>query len=108
MTFVAYIGDPKLQFQRDPEILQFVESVKYHSHEITMNLLRGPGFLGTGIKEGQRSLIGVLGAGHNQEGLQGKKHCTGYTTDNGIHKCLLTSFLELVGRENSPVTPDRQ
>ena len=32
-------------------------------------------------------------------------NCTGYTTDNGISKSLLTSFLELTGRENTHVAP---
>jgi len=34
-----------------------------------------------------------------------KKNCTGYTTDNGIHKSLFTSFLKLAGRKSTPVTP---
>ena len=32
-----------------------------------------------------------------------KKNCTGYTTDSGLHKNLLQSFLELANDENSGV-----
>ena len=104
LTFVTDIGDPKLQFQWDPEILQFVESLEYHGHEKTMNLLRGPGFLGTG-KGGAKKFDWTSWNWPFPGRTTRKKNCTGYTTDNGIHKCLLTSFLELAGRENSPVTP---
>ena len=55
-SFVTDIGDIKLQFQCDPEILQFVTSLKYHGHKKintktkkkNMNPLRGSGFLGSG------------------------------------------------------------
>ena len=48
LSFVTDIGDPKLQLLWDSEVLQFVETLEYHGHEKTMNLLGGPGFLGTG------------------------------------------------------------
>ena len=48
LSFVTNIGDPKLQLQWDPKILQFVESLEYHGHKKAMNLLRGTRFLGSG------------------------------------------------------------
>ena len=32
LSFVTDIADHKLQLQRDPKILQFVESLEYHGH----------------------------------------------------------------------------
>ena len=44
--------------------------------KITMNLLRGPGFRGSG--EGRaKSLIGLLGTSQYQERLQGKRTILG-------------------------------
>lgn len=76
LSFVTDIKDPKLHFQWDPEILQFVESLEYHGHEKNMNLLRGPGFWVL-VKEGQTSLIGLLGTGQYQRRLQGKRTVLG-------------------------------
>ncbi len=103
-SFVTDIGDPKLQFQWDSEVLQFVETLEYHGHEKTMNLLRGPGFLGTG-KGGQKKFDWTSWNWPIPGKTTRKKKCTGYTTENGVHKNLLKSFLELAGSENSPVTP---
>ena len=33
LSFVTDIGDPKLQLQWDPNILQLVESLEYHGHK---------------------------------------------------------------------------
>lgn len=90
LSFVTNIGDPKLQFQWDPEILQFLESLEYHGHEKAMNLLRGPGFLGSG-KGGEKEFDWASWNWPIPRKTTGKKNCTGYTTDNGIHKSLLTS-----------------
>ena len=61
LSFVTDIGDPKLQLQWDPKILQFVESLEYHGHKrkpwISWEVL---GFRVL-VKEWQRSLIGLLG-----------------------------------------------
>ena len=69
-----------------------------------MNPLRGTGFLGSGkgwAKEFDWASLKwpILRLATR------KKNCSGYTTDNGIHKSLLISFLELAGQENTPVTP---
>ena len=105
LSFVTDIGDPKLQLQWDPKILQFVESLEYHGHKKkAMNYLRGTGFEGSGKGVAEEFdwaswNCPILGK------TTTKKNCTGYTNDNGIYKSLFTSFLELAGRKNTPVTP---
>ena len=104
LSFVTDIGDPKVQFQWDSEILDFVESLEYHGHGKTMNLLRGPGFLGTG-KGGTKTFNWASWNWPLPGKTTRKKHCTGYTNDSGIHKNLLRSFLELAGTENTQIVP---
>ena len=83
MSFVTDIGDPKLQFQWDSEVLQFIETLEYHGHEKTMNLLRGPGFLGTG-KGGQKEFDWTSWNCPIVGKTTRKKKCTGYTTDRTL------------------------
>ena len=101
--FVTDIEKPELCFQWDPEILEFVESLEYHGHEKTINLLRAPGFLGTG-KGGVKSLD-WSSWNWPLPGKTRNKKCTGYTTDNGLHKNLLQSVLELANEEQLGVVP---
>ena len=92
LSFVTDIGDPKFQLQWDPKIQK------------AMNLLRGPGFLGSG--KGVAKAFDWPSWNWPIPGkTTRKKNCTGYTTDNGIHKSLFTSFLDLAGRKNIPVRP---
>ena len=104
LTFVTDIGKPELCLQWDPEVLEFVESLEYHGHEKTINLLRGPGFLGTG-KGGVKLFDWSLWNWPLPGKTTRKKKCTGYTTDNGLHKNLLQSILELANEEQSGVVP---
>ncbi|VDI59965.1 Hypothetical predicted protein [Mytilus galloprovincialis] len=48
LNFVKQVEDPKKQFHWDERILEFVETIEYHGHKKVLNILRGPGFLGTG------------------------------------------------------------
>lgn len=68
-----------------------------------MNFLRGLGFLGIG-KGGVKKFDWIFWNWLLLGRIIRKKNCIGYITDNGIYKCLLISFLELVGRENLFVT----
>ena len=96
------IGKPELCFQWDKEVIEFVESLEYHGHEKTINLLRGPGFLGTG-KGGTKTFDWSSWNWPLPGKTTRKKSCTGYTTDSGIHKNLLQSFLELAKEKKSGV-----
>ena len=85
-------------------MIEFVESLEYHGHEKTINLLRGPGFLGT--RKGGEKVFDWESWNWPLPGkMTRKKNCTGYTTDSGLHKNLLQSFLELANEENSGVIP---
>ena len=104
MTFVTDIGKPELRFQWDNEVIEFVESLEYHGNEKTINLLRGPGFLGTG-KGGQKTFDWASWNWPLPGKTTRKRNSTGYTTDSEIHQNLLQSFLELANEKDSGVTP---
>jgi len=48
MQYVSSTEHAYLGFQWDPRLISFLESLEYHGRETVMNLLRGPGFIGTG------------------------------------------------------------
>lgn len=91
-------------FKWDQEVIEFVESLEYHGHEKTINLLRGPGFVGTG-KGGTKTFDWSSWNWPLPGKSTRKKNCTGYTTDSGLHKNLLQSFLKLASAENSDILP---
>lgn len=57
------------------------------------------------VKEGKRSLIGLLGTGQYQERLQGKRTVLGTQLTMVSTKVCWPALLELAGSKNTPVTP---
>ncbi|CAG2235332.1 unnamed protein product [Mytilus edulis] len=103
LNFVKQVEDPKKQFHWDERILEFVETIEYHGHKKVLNILRGPGFLGTGkggIKHFDWKSWNLPLPSH----FARHKNVSGYTTENGIHCNLLRSFLEICAQEDSVVT----
>ena len=77
----------------DKEVVEFVETLEYHGHKKVINLLRGPGFLGTG--KGGAKQFDWKSWNWPLPGRTTRLKNTGYVTNSGIHKTLLLSFLRL-------------
>ena len=97
-------SDTSLQFQWDDEIIEFIETLEYHGHENVINLLRGPGHLNQG-KGGIKTFNWANWNWPLPGRTTRKKNCSGYTTDDGIHSYLLSSFLKLASSADSKVAP---
>jgi len=103
LAFVNEISNPEQQFQWDDEVIEFVETLKYHGHEKVMNLLRGPGFLDTG-KGGKKQFDWTTWNWPLPGKTTRSKRKGGYTTDSGLHKHLLQSFLSTADQNESTVS----
>ena len=92
-----------LQFQWDAEVLQLVESLEYHGGRSVINLLRGPGHDG----EGSGGIFAFDWKKWNLP-LPGKttrdKMYGGYTTEDGIQKHLLQSFLQICSQTSDIIS----
>ena len=104
LAFVRNISNPEEQFQWDDEVLEFVETLEYHGHEKILNLLRGPGFLGTG-KGGKKQFDWTTWNWPLPGKTTRRKNTRGYTTDSGLHKPLVQSFLSMADQNESMITP---
>jgi hypothetical protein len=94
------------QFKWDNEVLQFVETLEYHSGRKVVNLLRGEGHAG----EGGGGIHTFDWKKWNWP-LPGKttrdKQYEGYSTENGIRASLLQSFiLSCITEETLPLYED--
>ena len=76
--------------------------MEYHGHEKIMNLLRGPGFTGTG-RGGRKSFDWSSWNFPIPSYTTRKKNSGSYTTESGIHKHMLAAFMTLCSVRGTPV-----
>ena len=96
------------QFQWDPEILEFLDTIEYYGHEATVHLLRGPGFYKTaGERKADKHKFNwstwnwpLPGRTTRQKGSKGR-----YSTDSGINWPLVQNFLSITSDANSGIAP---
>ena len=96
------------QFQWDPEILEFLDTLEYYGHEATIHLLRGPGFYKTNERgKVERSKFDwstwnwpLPGRTTRQKVNKGR-----YTTDSGMYWSLVQNFLSIISDPNSGIEP---
>ena len=96
------------QFQWDPEILEFLDTIEYYGHEATVHLLRGPGFYKTAEEhKADKHKFDwstwnwpLPGRTTRHKGSKGR-----YATDSGIYWPLVQNFLSIISDANSGIVP---
>ena len=88
----------------DEDVLEFFNSVQYLGGKRTVNFIRGPMLTGTGQQGMRHELTPKINLGGPARTTR-HKVSPGYTTDSGIIKPWLATFIELANADGSQAVP---